>query len=157
MESPILEKLAQAAAEHLVFIEYFVIPLRWTSLLTATAQEQSAQVPKDSDFLIREINHAAYTPAGTLLPTPDELIDMVDSGSGRLFNTSIRPHITTVTGTGQRPFILPEPRIIAGGNAVSIVIENISGATIDRQHLSLVGCKIFYRGTFSLSELIPER
>jgi hypothetical protein len=156
MESPILEKLAQAAADKLIFLEYFVVPLRFPSLATAITNEQSAQIPKDSDFLLREINRAVVV-GGVPIELPDALMDLVDSGSGRLFNTSVRPHILTVTGTGERPYILPEPRIIAGGNALSATIENVGAATIDRAHITLVGTKIFYRGSFSLAELVPER
>lgn len=157
MESPILEKLAQAAAQRLVFLEHFVIALRWPAIASAASSEQSGQVPSGSDFLLREINRAFYTPAGTFTENPDALMDLVDSGSGRLFNTSVRPHVVTVTGTGQRPFILPEPRIVEGGNALSVTLENLSGAQIDRAHISLIGTKIFYRGNFSAAELIPER
>src|SRR5690242_17956668 len=105
MESPILEKLFQAEMAGMIFMEYFDIALKFETITAGSTPDQAGQVPQEADFLIRIINRSAFT-GGNYQENPNLLLSIVDSGAGRLFNTAIVPHITTVTGTGQRPFIL---------------------------------------------------
>lgn len=154
MESPILEKLFQAEIAGEIFMEFFDLTPPPFVFTANGSQDQTVQVPNDSDFLVRIVNRACMQPAGTYIENPDCTVSIVDSGSGRLFNNSTPPHITAATGTGERPNILPEPRIVSGGNALTVTVVNQSGGALAYLSVSLLGTKIFYRGSFSISDVL---
>src|SRR5262245_16220446 len=113
LQSPILEQLFLAQMEGKVFLEYFVLPLKWDALANTGVEDQSQQVPNDSDFLLRRINRACFVDAA-YVENPHLLMSLIDSGSGRLFNSQQRVSVVGCTGTGQRNYDLPEPRVISG-------------------------------------------
>lgn len=149
LDSALLEKLRLAELVGYLHLEYFVLPLRWDDLADGGVTDATQQVPNDSDFVLRRINRQVFD-GGTYVENPNLLMSLVDSGSGRLFNSQQRVAITTVTGTGQRNYDLPDPRIVSGGNALTVTMENASGGAIDEIHLALIGAKIFFHEGMNL-------
>ncbi len=95
----------------------------------------------DSDFIMRYLDMAAYSAPGVPLLNPDFDIVIFDSSSGR--NLMDQPiHVQTILGTGQLPFILPEPKLIKGGGTLIITLTN-NDAVAALVHITLCGFKAF--------------
>lgn len=156
LQSPILEQLFIAQVEGKCFLEYFVLPLKWDAVAIGTVEDQTQQVPNDSDFLLRRINRACFE-AGSYVENPHLLMSLIDSGSGRLFNSQQRVSVVGTTGTGQRNYDLPEPRIISGGNALTVSLENLTGVELDYFYLDLIGTKIFYNPGHNIDTVVKFR
>lgn len=99
----------------------------------------NVQINNDADFLIKWITLAAYTGAGIYSPNPDYLLAMTDLGSG-LNLQDVAAHVNNVTGTGQWPYVLPEPYRIAAGSTLACSLQN--NAPTANAYLTFHGFKI---------------
>lgn len=105
-------------------------------------------IQDDSDFEVRRLAYhftvaeAAITNATA--PTPNWLVQMTDSGSGRnLFNAAV-PVTAIATGPGMTPRDLPWPKILRRNSTISVTFTNFDAAqATGRMYLTMFGRKLF--------------
>lgn len=92
----------------------------------------------DADFICQSITGIAIQAA---LPVRwAGLVQIDDSGVGRTFFSAATP-FENVTGTGQLPFVLPDPRLVRRNSTLTITFtQAIAIATT--VHLTLNGYKV---------------
>jgi hypothetical protein len=126
--------------------DFFVYALSFSALAAGTNATQNLTIQADSDFILQKLTYeadlaaAAQTDSGRIIPLCSVLI--VDSGSGRQ-SMNIAAGLTTLFGTGQIPFILPQPKVFLAQSNISVTLANISAATTYNIRLSFIGVKGF--------------
>lgn len=121
--------------------------------LTATAVGQSDTITIDPsiDFLLCQLNYAAYPTTGdpatlnTVQPTPNHTLNMTEKSGANLFQDEDH-HIMLWTGggsTGRRSYTLPFPRLLKGNNEVLAKLTNHSG-TESEAWLGFEGIRVTY-------------
>lgn len=108
-------------------------------------------IQADSDFLLRALSLVSYTAPATPLASPDYMIQIFDTGSGRALS-SATVHVGNMCGTAQLPFILPEPRLFSAGGVVQVTLVN-NTAVASLVDVGLIGFKVFYKAGYNRSSL----
>ncbi len=143
----------QAARAKRVVIDHFTYTAAWTPLGASATTSVTIPISADSDFLWMETSLVDYTAANVLNPNPDLLISFQDAGSGR--NLQDNPiHVSLVTGSGQWPFVLPEPKMLVGNGSIQVTLVNNVAQIEGRISLALIGVKVFYLQGYDRSKLI---
>lgn len=127
--------------------DFFVYEVDFTTGIAAGATSNgSFTVQANSDFkwlkacyfadiaLGNQTNDTRVIPLATVL--------VMDQGSGRQLMSTAVP-ISSIFGTGEIPFILPNPKIFAAKSTVAVTVANFSGATAYNIRLSFIGVKLF--------------
>ena len=103
-------------------------------------------IEADSDFILQKLTYhadiagAAQTAATRVVPNVSVLIK--DTGSGRqLMDTSIP--IPSLFGTGELPFILPNPRLFMRNSTIQVAFTSFEAAITPDVFLSFIGYKIY--------------
>lgn len=143
----------QAARAKRVVIDHFTYTAAWIPLAANGTAQVTIPISADSDFLWMETTLVDYTAANVLNPAPDLLISFQDTGAGR--NLQDNPvHVNLVTGNGQWPYVLPEPKLLIGNGALQVTLTNNVNQQEGRVSLALIGTKIFYLAGYDRSQLI---
>lgn len=95
----------------------------------------------DADFVIRYANFVAYTAAPAPVINPNYFTTIFDSSSGRQLMDQPVP-VQLIFGTGQLPFIWPEPKLIKAGGTMIITMVNGEAAAAN-VYVTLCGFKVF--------------
>lgn len=140
--------LQEEAAQGFVKLNFFAINRTFLAVAAGAVPAQTFQIPNNLDFLCSYINGCCYEPAGTFIPNPDFLIQLSDNSTGWLFSDQVM-HWEQLVGTAQRPFILPEPKLIPSNSSVDIALTNNIATVFDRLDLALIGAQVFYQGGYS--------
>lgn len=128
--------------------DFFVYNIDYPSIAAGASASGSINVQADSDFQVQKLTYiadlagGAQTDSSRVVPLLTVLI--TDSGSGRQLMDRAVP-ITAIFGTGQIPFILPQPKIFIARSTVTVSVANYSAATAYLVRLSFIGTKIFRR------------
>lgn len=143
----------QAARAKRVVLDHFTYTANWTPLAANQTLAVVVPISADSDFLWMETTLVDYTAANVLNPAPDLLISYQDTGASR--NLQDNPvHVLNVTGNGQWPYVLPEPKLLIGNGSLQITLVNNVNQQEGAVRLSLIGVKIFYLAGYDRSQLI---
>lgn len=102
----------------------------------------NVQITNDSDFVILATNLVSYSAVGVLVVAPDYTIQLLDTSSGRQLQ-DVPTHVSNVTGTGQLPYIWPEPYLLKGGGTLAVTLINPT-ALAALASVSFIGYKVFY-------------
>jgi hypothetical protein len=143
----------QAARAKRIILDHFTYTAAWIPLAASATAGQVIPISADSDFLWMETGYTSFTAANVLNPAPDHMISFQDTGAGR--NLQDNPiHVSLVTGNGQWPFVLPEPKLLIGNGALQITLVNNVAVQEGRVSLALIGVKIFYLQGYDRSQLV---
>jgi hypothetical protein len=150
-----LEIMASAAMlKGLCYLDEFTYSVSWIAG-TTTALGVSATVPiqlfinSDSDFICQEYNLVAFTALDTIIVSPDYLISIVRSGSGReLMNQ--QQHVGNLCGnyrsaSASAPGRNPISSLYQGNLNVTITLANRTVTAANFVSLALRGFKVFYQ------------
>ncbi len=136
----VIENAARAGK---VVLDHFSYEATWAPLGIGATVQVTVPISADSDFVWMETALVVMTAANVLDPAPDLLISFTDQGSGR--NLQDNPvHVMNVTGNGQWPYVLPEPKLLIGSGGLQITLTDLSGVAKARVDLTLIGTKVFY-------------
>ena len=69
-------------------------------------------------------------------------VNVIDTGDARALFSRPTP-VGMIAGSGQQPFVLPQPRIFVGKSVVEVPFTNTSGSEVDNIHFTMIGRKIF--------------
>lgn len=159
---PLLEDLYQKQrARQVELLPFFYSTAFLNSVVAAGATvAQTININSDSHFIVRYMNITAYS-AGLVVAvaTPPLLIQLQDSGSGRTLFDNPQPiqnvcgGVAAAAGTGNLPFILPEPLLIRAGSTVTVTLVSLGAAAFNRVDVSLPGFKAYRFGATTPADL----
>lgn len=149
MNFPARQFLGQTQGD-VVATDFFVYSTTTTALGANGTATTSLAIEADSDFEVLKLSQstieddtAAQTDSSRDIPLVNILI--VDTGSGRQLSNVAHP-IDVIFGSGQLPFILPNPKLFFARSTIQFTFTNLTSVVYDRITLSLIGRKIFRRG-----------
>ena len=131
----------------------FTYSALWVPLAANATTPFTIPISADSDFLWQETCLIAFTAANVLWPNPDLLLSFADTGSGR-FLQDVPVHVSQITGNGQWPYILPEPKLLIGNGGITLTLTNQTAIQQGYIQISLIGTKVFYIDSYNRSNLI---
>lgn len=150
--SAILEALEEQESYGNVRLNYFTFNTTFLAAPTGLVPPQIIQISNNISFLLEYINGNVANPAGTIVASPDIVVDLTDSNTGWKFSDN-PVHWMQCVGNAQNPFILPQPKIIPGNAAISVTLTNNTGGVLVRVDLALIGAQIFTYNGFQLNDL----
>jgi len=125
---------------------FYAYSVNFAALLFGTNATLSFNIEADANFKLEQITYfsnianATQTDATRVVPLISLLI--TNTASGRQFMDSAQP-INNIAGTGDRPFILPQPKIFPARSTVQILGANFSAATDYNTVISFIGTKVY--------------
>ena len=129
-----------------VIKDFYVYEEDFLALAQGTTAVGSINIQADSDFVVQKLTYfadlAAAKQTDSSRVVPLVTIQITDSGSGRNLMEAPTP-ITNVFGTGELPFILPQPKLFLARSTISISVTNFDAAEDYNLRLSLIGYKVF--------------
>jgi len=148
-QSPLEIMAAEAMLQGLVYLDDFTYQAEWNGTLGSLGTtDVQIQINGDSDFVVQEINFIQWTNTTTPVATPNMLLTIIRSGSGREV-MSQAVHVMNYCGNywnnaqvGKRPM----PGLIQAANNLTLRLQNLVAASAGRVHISLIGFKVFYTG-----------
>jgi len=141
-----LSALGQEPGGQGVIKDFYVYQEDFAAVLAGQSQTGSINVQADSDFVLQKMTFVAdlagnpQTDSGRIIPLMS--VQITDTGSGRNLMEAACP-IPSIFGTGQIPFILPQPKLFLARSSITITVSNFSAATDYNARLSFIGHKVF--------------
>lgn len=129
--------------------DFFTYAANFLSLAGGTSASSNITIEASSDFrwikgeYFCDIAAAIQTDDTRVIPLVSILI--IDSGPGRQLSNIAIP-LTSIFGTGERPFILPVSRIFEARSSIQLQVVNLTAATTYNLRVCLTGAKIFKPG-----------
>jgi len=140
----LLNQILAMARAGQIETEGFFLPFAWNTLLANATTQVIQTVQSDADFVIMQSSLCAYQAAGIIVPNPDILMTILDTGTGRQLQSGPF-HVNTATGTGGLPFKWPEPKLCKAGGTIQVTLQNLTAVAM-RVDLTFHGFKVFYVG-----------
>lgn len=129
-----------------VIKDFYVYEEDFPDLDAGTTGTGNINIQADSDFVVQKLTYFAdtdkqpQTDSSRVIPLIN--VNITDSGSGRnLMETAIP--VPNLFGTGQIPFILPQPKLFLARSTIAITVTNFSAVTVYNLKLSFIGYKVF--------------
>lgn len=154
--SPLELMASDAMLQGLVYLDEFVYSASWipgtASFLSSLGTvEQQIQINADSDFVVQEMNLAAFTQPDdedlhTCIDCPNLLLTIIRAGSGREVMNSAQ-HVINVAGnywSAQHPGRKPMAGLIQANNTLTLRLQNLEPVDSGRIDIALLGFKVFY-------------
>lgn len=122
-------------------LDPFAYNVEFNTLGSDATATRNFAVEASVDFVIRYTMQQTET-GGAVVAIPRVLAQLRDPGAGRtLMNAPTA--LGNIFGSGQRPFIWPEPRVVKGGGNFASILTDFSSAA-NRINLCYAGFKIFW-------------
>jgi len=129
--------------------DWYIYDGQATAIAGQANATDTINIQANSDFRLYQlsyiafINNALVTDSTRILPLVT--VQLTDTGSGQQLFSDQLP-IPLMFGTGERPYVLPEPRIFRANTTLTINFNNFSAATTYDIYLAFMGKKV-YAGT----------
>lgn len=126
--------------------DFFVYQEDFSAIANGATASGNINIQADSDFVVQKLTYfadiaaAVQTDSSRVIPLVSVLV--TDTGSGRNLMESALP-ISNLFGTGEIPFILPQPKMFLARSTITVTLANFSAATTYNVRLSFIGYKIF--------------
>lgn len=120
-----------------------------TALAANGTTRAQIQINSDSDFIACQYNLTSWSAAGTIIASPDYLITLTRSGSGReLMNQS--QQVSNFCGNyfnaaANSPGRLPITSLYQGNGTLTVTLENRTATASNRADFTMRGFKVFYQ------------
>jgi hypothetical protein len=126
--------------------DFYVYRSNIASIAAGANASDTINIEADSDFILQKMSYhvdiaaAAYTSSAR--PIPNVSIQLTDTGSGRQVFSGAIP-IPAVFGTGELPFLLPNPRRFSANSTLALSYANFDAAITYRIYLCFIGMKVY--------------
>jgi len=126
--------------------DFYIYEAEALALVAGGSANDIVNIEADSDFMLQkfafqaDIAAAAYT--DSTRPWPNVTVQLIDSGSGRQLMQQPIP-VTSFMGTGELPFILPNPRKFLRNSTIQVAFTNFDAAVTYNLRLAFIGYKIY--------------
>lgn len=137
------------AERQIISKEFNVYQASFATLAAGASASTSITVQSEADFLLQKLTYsadisaAAQTDSSRVIPLITVLI--TDSGTKRQLMNAAVP-IPSMFGTGEIPFLLPQPKLFKARSSILIQVTNYAAATTYNLYLSFIGTDIYYAG-----------
>lgn len=125
---------------------FYAYSIDFPALLLGTNTTKQFNIENDADFRLEQITYFSDIAQGDQTDStrviPLILLLITNTGSGRQFMDAPQP-LNNIAGTGDRPFILPQPKIFTANSTVQVQATNFSGLTDYNTIISFVGTKLY--------------
>jgi len=139
--------LTQAIAESRVSREPYTFPVNFANLAAAGTAQGSFFVDAAAPFMLVQMNYVAtpypvtvMTQATRLIPNIN--VQITEQSSNRNWQSAAVP-VSSIFGTGENPWFLPQPRLIPANTTVSMSIANFDTAQAYNLYLSFIGFRLY--------------
>lgn len=129
-----------------VIKDFYIYEEDFAALAAGTSQTGNINIQADSDFVVQKLTYfadvaaAGQTESTRVVPLAN--VAITDSGSGRqLMEEAVS--VPSLFGTGEIPFILPQPKLFLARSTINIVVSNFDAAQSYNLNLSFIGYKVF--------------
>lgn len=134
--------------------DLYIYEAQALALAANASVTDTIQIEADSNFVLQKLAYHAPAPSGTSLAAnalglveaqriiPNVAITITDTGSGRQLMPAPIP-IPSLFGTGQLPFILPNPRLFMRNSTIQVTFTNLDGTNTYTVRLAFIGFKIY--------------
>lgn len=126
--------------------DFFAYNVIFLAVAAGSSQTNNIQIQADSDFEIQKLTAQIIfdlTEVGTTEDVQALSALITDTGTGRQLSDVAVP-LSSLFGTAQLPFILPNTKILAARSILAVQLSNYaSGLDYARVQLSFIGRKIF--------------
>lgn len=126
--------------------DFYVYVATFSGLAAAASANGTIQIEADADFMLQKLAYEADIAAAAFTastrPVPNVNIQITDTGSGRQLMNNPVP-IPSFFGTGELPFILPNPRKFTKQTTIALAVTNFDAAVTYNLRLSFIGYKIY--------------
>lgn len=126
--------------------DFYVYEAAVAAIAVAGSANDVINIEADSDFILQKLTYhadiagAAQTDATRVVP--NVTIQITDTGSGRQLMNNPIP-IPSIFGTGELPFILPNPRLFMRNSTIQVAFTSFEAAITPDVALAFVGYKIY--------------
>lgn len=126
---------------------FYVYSVTKSSLAAAATSTHNVTIASDSNFLLTkmtcfaDIAGAVQTDSSRVIPLVT--VQLTEATSENAMFSAPTP-IGNIFGTGQIPFILPEPKIFTPNSNLQVDLSNFSAATTYNLRLAFIGYKLYY-------------
>lgn len=129
--------------------DFFVYTARADAIAVGGNETDTVQIQADADFILQKLTYHTDL-AGALAIDSDRVIpnvsvQLTDTGSNRQLFFNPVP-IPSIFGTGQLPFILPNPRLFRKTSVIQVDFTSFEAAATPNIQLAFIGYK-YYRLT----------
>lgn len=137
------------AERQVISKEFNVYQASFASLAAGASASSSITVQSEADFLLQKLTFfadiaaAAQTDSTRIIPLITILI--TDSGTKRQLMSAAVP-VASIFGTGEIPFLLPQPKAFKARSSILIQASNYSVGSTYNLYLSFIGTDIYYAG-----------
>lgn len=124
----------------------FYTPGAASAIAAGATVNGSVNIQADAPFMllnqtyIANTDNAAQTAATRIIP--NAVVTINDTGSGAQMMDQQTP-ITSIFGTGELPFVLPEPKIFTSNATLQVKVTNIDAAQNINLFLTFNGVKLY--------------
>ncbi len=126
--------------------DFYVYEAEALALVTLAAATDIITIEADSNFVLQKFNYSADIAGAAFTdstrPIPLVSIQLTDTGSGRNLMANPIP-IPSIFGTGQLPFILPNPRVFMRNSTIQVAFVNFGAVVTYNIRLAFIGYKIY--------------
>lgn len=157
--APNIDTLQESAGEGGQYLskrrDFYVYEAASGSLTASATATDTIQIEADSNFILQKLAYLTQPVAGTAIAAnaiglvasqriiPQVGIILVDTGSGRQLMQNPIP-IPSIFGTGELPFILPNPRLFQRNSTIQVQFTNFDATnTWTNIRLAFIGYKVY--------------
>ena len=126
--------------------DFYVYEALTTAIAVGASTNDVIAIEADSDFICQKLTYEADLAgvaqlSGTRI-IPNVSVQITDTGSGRQLMQNPIP-IPSIFGSGELPFILPNPRLFMRNSTLQVAFTSFEAAATPTIRLSFVGYKIY--------------
>lgn len=126
--------------------DFYVYEALATAIAVAGSANDTINIEADSDFILQKLTYeadlagVAQTHATRIVP--NVTVQITDTGSGRQLMQNPIP-IPSIFGSGELPFILPNPRLFMRNSTIQVAFTSFEAAVTPTIRLSFIGYKVY--------------
>ena len=127
--------------------DFYVYEAQATLLAVGASSNDVINIEADSDFILQKLAYQADLNSGDPVTDstrviPNVSVQLIDTGSGRQLMQQPIP-IPSFFGTGQLPFILPNPRLFMRNSTIQVAFTSFENASVPTIRLAFIGYKVY--------------
>ena len=126
--------------------DFYIYEAAVVAIATGASVNDVINIEADSDFILQKLTYSADLAGVAQLEStrivPNVTVQIVDTGSGRQLMQNPIP-IPSFFGSGELPFILPNPRLFMRNSTIQIAFTSFEAAVTPDIELAFIGYKIY--------------
>lgn len=126
--------------------DFYIYESETVAIAVGASTNDTISIEADSDFILQKLTYQADIAGATQLDgtrlLPNVSLQITDTGSGRQLMQNPIP-IPSFFGTGQLPFILPNPRLFMRNSTIQIAFTSFEAAITPTVRLAFIGYKVY--------------